>query len=79
MHELKPVTKGREKGAMLYLVAEHVAVLKLMLSQMNAFKASESSEEWRNLYQKELLFSLRQQSLVIIYPTWAPSLDVWCI
>jgi hypothetical protein len=43
--ELKPVAKGRDKDVVSYLVEEHVAVLKIMLSQTNAFNASESSED----------------------------------
>jgi hypothetical protein len=36
------IIKGREKGAVAYSVEEHVAVLQLMLSDRNAFNASES-------------------------------------
>jgi hypothetical protein len=50
--EVKPIAKGQEKGAVAYSVEEHVAVLQLMLSQPKASNASESSEEWRDLYQQ---------------------------
>jgi hypothetical protein len=50
--EVKPVAKGREKGAVAYLAEEHVAVLQLMLSDPRAFNASESSEEWRELHKQ---------------------------
>jgi hypothetical protein len=45
------VIKGREKGAVAYIVEEHVAVLQLMLSDCNAFNASESSVEWQNMHR----------------------------
>jgi len=48
----KVVGKGREKGSSAYSVDEHIAVLSLMLSEPDAFNASESSTEWRNLYQE---------------------------
>jgi hypothetical protein len=50
--EVKPVAKGREKGAVAYSAEEHVAVLQLMLSDLRAFNASESSEEWRELHKQ---------------------------
>jgi hypothetical protein len=50
--ELKPVVKGRERGAVSYSVPEHVALLQLMLTQPNSFNVSESSEEWRELHKQ---------------------------
>lgn len=49
---VKPAFKGQEKGAVAYSVEDHVAVLQLMLTQPKSFDASESSEEWRDLYQQ---------------------------
>jgi hypothetical protein len=46
----KSKVKGRDRGAMAYSVEEHVAALQLMLSDHNAFNASESSVEWQNLH-----------------------------
>jgi len=48
----KVVGKGREKGSTVYSVDEHIAVLLLMLSEPDSFNASESSTEWRNVYQE---------------------------
>jgi hypothetical protein len=42
--------EGREKGAVAYCEAEHVALLSYIGEVPDSFNASESSEEWKAVY-----------------------------
>ncbi len=42
--------EGREKGAVAYCEAEHIALLSYIGEVPDSFNASESSEEWKAVY-----------------------------
>ncbi len=44
--------KGRGKGTVAYGAEEHIAFLCLVSDDPNAFNSSESSSEWKKIYQE---------------------------
>jgi hypothetical protein len=43
---------GRERGVVSYTVEEHIAMLAIMKEVPDSFTSSESSEEWKAVYEK---------------------------
>jgi hypothetical protein len=44
--------KGREKGAVAYGVEEHLTLLRLVAATPDSFNCSESSPDWKGVYQE---------------------------
>jgi hypothetical protein len=42
--------EGREKGALAYSAAEHLALLGIISDVPDSFDSSKSSDEWRKVY-----------------------------